>query len=478
MVSASLALTALLAGVAASPQTRIPSRPSLPVLDVARLPAQAGEAIRQAYDAASRRHGDLELVGRLAMVQHAWEQWDAAAETYRVAQKLAPDDRRWWYLAGLLETARGRHRAALPLLERAAALEPGNAAGRLRLAEAHLETGDLAGSERLFLDLARSPSTVAAAQYGLGRVAQERGDYRLAVAHLEQAIGAFPDFGAAHYALALAHRRLGRMPEAAEALQRQQKCLPCWPAAEDPVAASVAAVRGDAAAILKRGIALASDGHDEAAVEAHEQALRQTATLTGGDAGATETQARVNLITLYGRIGRWAEAEAHYRQAVAAGVNVAEAHANYAQVVLAQRRAAEAIPIFRQALEANPADASTRNGLGLAREMTGDVERAAEEYRQAVTAAPSLRMARFNYGRALVALGRLGESVAEFEKLRTPEDRDTPRYLFALAAALVRMGNIESGRTEAQAALRMAKRYGLSDLVAEIERDLARLSSR
>jgi hypothetical protein len=62
-----------------------------------------------------------------------------------------------------------------------------------------------------------------------------------------------------------------------------------------------------------------------------------------------------------------------------------------------------------------------------------------------------------------------------FEKLRTPEDRETPRYLFALAATFLRMGQIERGRAEAQVALVMAKRYGLSDLVAEIERDLARL---
>lgn len=466
MASAALALMVLLAGFAAAPQTRIPSSAPLPVLEVAQLPGEAGDAIRRAYEAVRSRPEDPELVGRVALLQHAWEQWDAAADAYRAARKLAPDDRRWWYLAGLLETARGRHRDALPLLQRAAALEPGNAAGRLRVAEALLEIGDLAGSEQLFLDLARSPSTAPAAEYGLGRVAQHRGDQPLAIAHLEKAIEVFPNFGAAHYALALAYRRLGRTVEAADALHRQQKCLACWPAIDDPVAAVVAAVRDDAAANLKRGITFAAAGQNEAAVAAHEQALRQTPTLA---------QARVNLITLYGRVSKSAEAEAHYRQAVAAGANVAEAHANYAQVLLAERRASEAIPIFRQALDANPADASARNGLGLALEITGEVERAAQEYRQAVTAAPLLRAARFNYGRVLVALGRLGESATEFEKLRTPEDRDTPRYLFALGAALVRMGNVERGRAEIEAALRMARGYGLSGLAAEIERDLARL---
>lgn len=465
MSLAAFALTAVLAATAVCPQAPPSPSPTLPVLD-GRLPGAAGEAIRQASAVAQRRPDDPELAGRLAMLLHAWEQRDAAAEAYRVAQTLAPADRRWWYLAGLLETARGRHQDARPLFERAAALEPANIAGQLRLAEARLEAGDLTGSEGLFADLSRHPSTVAAAAYGLGRVASGRGDHGAAVAHFEKAIQAFPDFGAAHYALALAYRRLGRPSQAAEALRGHQRCVPCWPAIEDPVARSVAVLRDDAAAWLTEGVALAAEGHYDAAIAAHERALGQA---------STRGQARVNLITLYGRVGQWAAAASRYREAVAGGFNLAEAHANYAQVLLAQRRAEEAIPVFREALRANPADVSARNGLGLALEMTGDIVRAGEEYRQALMAAPTLRVARFNYGRTLVARGQLREAIAEFEKLRSPEDLETPRYRFALAAALVRTGDIERGRTEAQTALLMARRYGQSDLVAEIERDLARL---
>src|SRR6478735_5520843 len=95
----------------------------------------APAAISAAYDEARAHPEKVDSVGRLAITLHAWEQWDAAAATYRVAQTLAPKDRRWWYLHGLLETARGRHTDALPLLERAAALAPDDAAGVLRLAE-------------------------------------------------------------------------------------------------------------------------------------------------------------------------------------------------------------------------------------------------------------------------------------------------------------------------------------------------------
>jgi tetratricopeptide (TPR) repeat protein len=306
----------------------------------------------------------------------------------------------------------------------------------------------------------------AAAEYALGRIAAARGDDRQAVARFANAVAVYPDFGAAHYAMALAYRRMGRASDAADALRAQQKCIPCWPRVDDPVAASIAAEREDAAALLRRGTRLAADGDDTGAIEAHERALALAPSLG---------QARVNLITLYGRTRNWPAAEAQYSKAIASGRNAAEAHANYAQVLLAQGRAADAIPIFRQALAANPLDARTRNGLGVALESTGDAAGAADAYRQAAADAPTFRVARFNLGRTLVAAGRMPEAIAIFEMLREPEDAETPRYMFALAAALVRSGETARGRTAAAAALELARRYGQSDLAASIERDLAAL---
>jgi predicted Zn-dependent protease len=107
--------------------------------------------------------------------------------------------------------------------------------------------------------------------------------------------------------------------------------------------------------------------------------------------------------------------------------------------------------------------------------MSGDSIGAMAAYRQAVAVAPTLRVARFIYGRALVTAGRPQDAIPEFEKLLEPEDEETPRYLFALSAARVRAGDKETGRAQAEAALAMARRYGQSELAASIERDLAGL---
>lgn len=451
--------TALLAPLQAA--TVLPG--ALPVVDIAGLPAGAGKAIGAVYAEARAHPANVRAVGRLAITLHAWEQWDAAARAYEAARRLAPGERQWWYLGGLLEVARGRHGDALPLLERAAALAPGDAAGRLRVAEARLETGDFKGSEPLLVELTRESPTAAPAEYGVGRVAMARGDYPTAIVHFERAVAIFPDYGAAHYALALAYRRLGRTDEAQKALNRQQKCVACWPAVEDPVAALIPAAREDAAAVMKRGIQLAAAGEVQRAIEAHERAVALAPALV---------QARVNLITLYGRAGRWADAEAQYRQVITAARNIGEAHANFAQVLLAQRRAADAIPIFREALASSPGDGAARNGLGLALEITGDAAGTLAAYERAVADAPTLRVARFNYGRALIAAGRLQDAIVQFGQLQTPEDQETPRYLFALSAARVRAGDVAGGRSQALEALAMARRYGQTELVASIERDL------
>ena len=87
----------------------------------------------------------------------------------------------------------------------------------------------------------------------------------------------------------------------------------------------------------------------------------------------------------------------------------------------------------------------------------------------------SFRLARFNLGRMLVALGRLEEAIVELEKLREPRDAETPRYLFALASVHVRAGHKDVGVRLAEQARTMALEYGQQELAALIARDLAAL---
>jgi hypothetical protein len=75
----------------------------------------------------------------------------------------------------------------------------------------------------------------------------------------------------------------------------------------------------------------------------------------------------------------------------------------------------------------------------------------------------------------LVAQQRHAEAVAELEKTLEPEDDETPRYLYALAAALVRAGDREKGLRYGREAQQKAEARGQTELAATIARDLRNL---
>jgi tetratricopeptide (TPR) repeat protein len=454
-----LALLLLAASVVAQP-----ALPPLPRLATASYPAAARTPIARAYEHATAHAGDAQAVGDLGRVLQAWEQWDAAHEAYARAQKLAPRSFDWHYLDAVVLQRLARHAEAAERLKTAAAAKPGYLPARVRLAEALLEAGQLEESAPLFQALTREPRAEPAAQLGLGRIAAARGHHEEAIEHLQRATTLFPEFGAAYYALSRSYRALGRNAEAQRALEQHARYGTRWPGVDDPVLASVAALRDDPRAELRRGLALADKGDLKGAIELHEAAVARDPSLA---------QAHENLITLYGRAGNWAKAEEHYRALLALGANVDEAHYNFGVLLGMQNRWDEAAAAYRKALEVNPQHARAHNNLAQISERERKFEEAAGEYRRAVQSEPTFRLARFNLGRMLLALNRPDEAIMEFEKLVEPRDAEAPRYLFALATAHVRSGHKAEGIRWATEARQLALQFNQTELAGAIERDLA-----
>jgi predicted Zn-dependent protease len=121
----------------------------------------------------------------------------------------------------------------------------------------------------------------------------------------------------------------------------------------------------------------------------------------------------------------------------------------------------------------NPLHAQAHNNLGQILERTRQYDEAAAEYRRAVDAQPTLRVARFNLGRMLIAVRRLDEAVSELQKLTEPRDAEAPRYLFALSTAYMQSGQKDEGIKWATAARDLARHYGDTALADAIDRDLA-----
>ena len=442
-----------------------PAPPPLPALALDTYPPAARSAIAAAYAAAQGKPADAEASGRFGRVLHAWEQWEAARGAYARAQALAPAAHEWRYLDGLVLQRLARPDLAVAAFRDALSRAPSYLPARLKLAEALLDAGNLEESRTRFNDLT-DPVCAPAVQFGLGTIAAREGRHTEAVEHLERAVTLFPEFGAAHYALARAYRSLGRREEAAAALAKHAQFGARWPAIEDPLAAKVASLREDPGALLQRGVKQADAGDLPQAIASHEAALALNPSFA---------QAHANLIVLYGRARNWVKAEEHYRAVVALAVNVADAHYDYGVVLGMQEQWAPAADAYRRALELNPHHAQARNNLGQLLERQGKIGEATTEYRLAVESQPTLRIARFNLGRMLIAQGHHDLAVAELSKLTEPRDAEAPRYLFALATAQLRAGRRDEAIKWATEAKALAERFGDNALATAIERDLARI---
>ncbi len=464
-----MSLTALLLPLVltslASP-VRAQAPPPLPSLPLDAYPRGAREAIARAYREAAARPSEGTAAGELARLLHAWEQWDAAHAVYARAQALAPSGFDWHYLDGVVLQRLGRHADAAECFEKALTWIRGYLPARVKLAEALFEAGRLEESRALYEKLVQEPAAEPAARFGLGRIAAAEGRHDDAVGELQRATSLFPEWGAAHYALALSLRALGRRDEAQRALEAHARHGPLWPGVADRVLESVAALRDDAATLLRRGQRLAESGDLAGAIATYQAALERDPSLG---------IAHANLLRLYGRARDWTQAEAHYRAAVAGDADPVEAHYDYGVLLGMQEKWDEAAAAYRRSIDVNPVYAEALNNLGGIHEQRRELEQALELYRRAAASRPTFRLAGFNAGRMLVALGRPEEAGREFERLVPPRDAEAPRYLFALSVAQVRAGHRERGIALAEEAKRLAAEFGQRDLVAAIERDLASL---
>lgn len=444
-------------------QAQVPPPVHLPIET---YPAALRRAIAPAVRESRARPADAKPTGQLGRLLHAWEQWDSAHEAYARAAALAPGDFQWAYLDGCVLERLARHAEAAAALERALAIDPAYLPARVKLAERLLDAGRTKESKAQFDVMLAHADAEPAARFGLGRIAAARGEHLQAVALFERALALFPEWGAAHYALALSLRALGRREEAARALEHHARYGPLWPALPDPVLAATIALRDDATAHLRRAESLADAEKLAEAAAAAKAALQLDPRLS---------VAHERLLTIYGRLGDWKRAELHYRAALAAGANLSELHYNYGVLQGQQEHWNEAERCYRLAIAANPLHARAHNNLGQILERTRGFDDALAEYRLAIDSEPTFRLARFNAGRALLALGRADAAVVELGTIIEPRDAETPRYLFGLAVALVRAGHREEGVARATEARALATRYRQADLAASIDAELARL---
>jgi tetratricopeptide (TPR) repeat protein len=400
------------------------------------------------------------------MLLHAYDQNASAGAFYARARALDPGAFEWAYLAGLLALRTGRPDEAVPALRDAVRLRPGSAPARVRLGEGLLASGQADEAAVVYRGLLRDDARLPQAHYGLGRALAAAGRLDQAVERYQAATRLFAAYGGAHYALGLALRDLGRAAGAHESLALYERHRMDAPPLADPAFQDVLRLGPRAREALDEGVRLSQAGDLEGAIREHERALAADPHLV---------RAHANLVGLFAHLRRWGKVDEHYRAAVVLGSPPPELDYNYGLALQQQGRGAEAAEVLRRALESSPLHAGAHNTLGTVLEAEGKLPEAEEHYRQAVANQAGYREARFNLGRVLLARGRPREAVAQFEVILEPDDAETPRYLFALAAAYARAGERDKAVEQGERALRRAQARGQAALAASIARDLERL---
>ena len=263
---------------------------------------------------------------------------------------------------------------------------------------------------------------VALEHLGLARVAQ--GDYAAAEAAFRGAMVHGGQHGVLHMRLGMALAAQGKAADALLALRRAAAISPEIPDVHLNLG-NLLAVRGEEKEALAcyNKVLAAQDDHagawfnigklhgSQGRFEQAASALQRAASLQPND-----PEAQNDLGIVYERLRRFDDAAASYRRAVQIDPGHAHAWKNLALLGSAQGHVKEAILAYRKALDISPRDASVHNDLGTALRDSGDFEGAIAAYRQAITIDPHSAAPLYNLAETLKVPGRFDEAIAAYER--------------------------------------------------------------
>jgi tetratricopeptide (TPR) repeat protein len=146
-----------------------------------------------------------------------------------------------------------------------------------------------------------------------------------------------------------------------------------------------------------------------------------------------------NLGALYMKVGRLAEAETIYREALARGMESAEFHMNLGRLHHGRREWSEAEKELRIALELDPGNVAARLHLANSLRASGRPEEAVSEYQKALEISPRYLYAFDGLGIAYSKLGKQEEALRAFREV-VRLDPEGAQGHFNLAVQLEQMG--------------------------------------
>ena len=333
--------------------------------------------------------------GRLGMLYHAYNLYDAAQVCYLNASLLTPEDSQWHYLAGSVFRLMGNPVAAEKALVETVRLDPENAFALVSLGELALQDNRLDQAGQHFEAAMALEGDLTAAFIGLGNVAMERGNFRLAVQRFQEALEREPSATVVHYLLGMAYRSLGDEQRAVSHLSQRGEGQPVL---TDPLLSEIDLLRNDPEAMRIRGNQAAAAGRFGEALEYYRQALNHN---------PQDARIWINVGLCRYQLANLDAAVDAYRRVLAntdLPTLLAAAHYRIGDILEMQGNS-QAYEHYLIALQHDPKDPSILFRSAETLRSAGRFEPALELYDQVLQARPGFDAARLGRALTLIRLG-------------------------------------------------------------------------
>lgn len=308
-----------------------------------------------------------EVYAVMGRIYHAYSFFEAAAENYSNASRLAPKDFRWRYLLGKAAEAQNKTGEAIEFYKQAEKLRPDYLPIYVSMGNAYLELNLPDAAKGAFENALKKEPNNPAALYGLGQVMYGQQNYADAVRLFEKVLSLVPEANRVNYALALAYRGLKDNEKAKLYLAKQGAV---GVRAADPLADSLDDLKkGSRLRLLRGKQALEAGRFAEAEIEFQKALAAEPENVT----------ALVNYGVTLVELKKYPEAVRHFEKAAALDPKNANARYNLAILLSLQKKHFQAISHLKTILEINPKDDASRfllakelNLAGLKREALNE----------------------------------------------------------------------------------------------------------
>jgi tetratricopeptide (TPR) repeat protein len=219
---------------------------------------------------ARRQPASAETLGKLGMAYHANLFPQQAADAYRIAARLAPNDYRWPYCQAVLQEENGNEQEQVKFLEQTVKLKPDHVPALLRLADGEFKRDRLDQAARHYERAASAPGGHSSLQaaFGLGRVAARRQEWNQVIEHVAPLTLTYPYLQPPYELLQEAYQALGQADKAAEARQNITLSLSkTVPRPQDPLNDQLIALSYDSTRLLKEAGLLSRFGYPDQAIQ-------------------------------------------------------------------------------------------------------------------------------------------------------------------------------------------------------------------